>query len=184
MVSSMPFNTTNATIPITSPPYNLTNGTFCVTSLMTEISTYLGANLTVPYLVNITTNQTALTLAESIPPTMACNDCIFATLDLVEQSFPILANLTISANYSLSFNSSNGPNVNSLIDGFCAAKNLTITTNGTLPNTIFVDAYNSTYMYNVTAGNKTFFEYDTNFTRRDVRSFDAAAPKRRWIGKW
>ena len=145
--TSDPFNATNATIPIASGGYNATNGTFCATSLLTELSSYLGANLTIPYVLTVAlgANSTALQTLEMIPPTALCSECIFAALDLVEQEYPSIGNYSVASNYTL----------NQYLEGTCAADGYNITTNGTLPANITEVADNSTYPYTIVVGNTT-----------------------------
>ncbi len=115
----MPFNGTNATIPITSSEYNQTNGTFCVTSVLTEVSAYLGANLTNPFVDTLVLggNSTALNLLGMIPHTALCSDCIYAGVDLIEEQYPQLGSISIAGNMT----------VNQYLDGVCNATGLQMT---------------------------------------------------------
>ncbi|KAL7422336.1 hypothetical protein Q5752_002982 [Cryptotrichosporon argae] len=150
--ANVTFPTTNAT----ASSLNTTNGTFCLSALATELSTYLGANLTDAYILTAALggNATTVRLLEAIPPTALCSDCVVAALDLVEQYFPAVGNLSLSVN---------GTNytLNSLIDTGCAAYNLSISANGTLPATIDEVAVNSTYPFNVTYDNTTYVPTST-----------------------
>lgn len=69
---------------------NSTQGTYCVTSLLDELSSYLGTELSLREIATIALggNATAIQALESIPPTALCNDCIFGALSLVETEFP------------------------------------------------------------------------------------------------
>ena len=127
----------NPPIPISSA-YNSTNGTFCVTSVLTQLSAYFGANLTLPYLESFigagstTKNTTALTRAENISTTILCNPCIFAALDLTEEVYPSLGLVTVSSIYGL-LNMSTPTSVtanttiNTLVNSTCAYDALVVT---------------------------------------------------------
>lgn len=147
----MPFNGTNASIPVVSPQYNHTNGTFCVTSVLTEVSAYLGANLTNNYVDTFAlgANSSATRLLKSIPPSALCSDCIFAAVDLIEEEYPTLGMLQLG-------NSTMNTTLNQLLNGTCAAQSYNVTMNGTLPSTISEVAYNSSFGYNVTGANFTY----------------------------
>ena len=112
----------NAPIPISSA-YNETNGTFCVTSVLTQLSAYFKANLTLPFIESIVDggNRTALGLAERISPTILCNDCIFGAIDVVEEAYPTLGDVPLSAIYGY-FNRTTSVNttINGLVNGTCA----------------------------------------------------------------
>lgn len=117
--SSAPFNGTNATIPISSAGYNSTNGTFCVTSLLTELSAYLGTNLT-NSLVDaaiLSGNRSTLQMIQMIPPTALCSDCVFAAVDLIYQEYPEVGSLPVSANLT----------VNTALNGQCNATRFQLT---------------------------------------------------------
>ncbi|CAD6568441.1 MAG: hypothetical protein TREMPRED_004540 [Tremellales sp. Tagirdzhanova-0007] len=146
--TTLPFNGTNATIPISNSTYNSTNGTFCVTSVLTEVSAYLGVNLTNSFVdtVILGGNATALQSLEMIPPSALCSDCVFAALDLVGQEYPQVGMINLSSNYT----------VGMYLNGTCNATGFNYTTNGTLPLTIQEVAFNSSYPYNVTIGNLTY----------------------------
>ena len=77
-------------IPIDGMTYNSTDGYFCVTSLVTQLSAYFGTNITVPFVTDIAqgNNETALELVKSVNPNIICNECIFATFDIINQAFP------------------------------------------------------------------------------------------------
>ena len=84
-------------IPVTNPAYNSTNGTFCVTSVLTQLSAYFGANLTVGWIEAAVTgkNQTAVQLVTSIQSNALCNECVFAAADLLAEAAPALATTPI-----------------------------------------------------------------------------------------
>ncbi|KAK4686433.1 hypothetical protein P7C73_g3688, partial [Tremellales sp. Uapishka_1] len=166
--TSTPYNATNASIPITNATYNLTNGTFCATSLLTELSSFLGANLTDTYVETalLGGNATTVQLLKEIPYSTLCSDCIFAAADLIEESYPFLGNYSISNNVTIV----------QLLDGTCNAAGFNVTSNGTLPSTISEIAVNSTYSYNVTAGNFTY-------TPASPVAGNVTAVKKRWLGQ-
>jgi hypothetical protein len=150
---------------------------------MTEVSAYLGNNLTVNYLLGIVAgNQTAVKLLEAIPITAICNDCIFAALDIIEQSYPILSNLTYGP-MGLKFNGMNGTNINGFLNSTCAAKNYSVNTKGMLPSTIRVAALNSTYLYNLTNGQMNFTMGTQMNLTMGKRGADVTEIKRRWFGQ-
>lgn len=184
-------------------PYNTTNGTFCATSLLTELQSYLGANLSLPYIATAALggNATVVQLIENIPPKALCSDCIFAAVDLIEEQYPWLGNVSITT--------MNGTNttLNQFLIGTCNAtysitkstsRNLIfrhtipladVRSDGTLPSTITESAVNSTFPFNVTAGNVTYHPsnsssavpaLNSSMARRDV---DITAAKRRWFGR-
>ena len=93
----------NASIPINSTAYNHTNGTFCVTEVMSDLSGWLGSNLTNSYIDTLALggNTTAIQIIEKIPKTAICNDCVFAAIDLVQAEYPKLAMANVSMNFTL-----------------------------------------------------------------------------------
>ncbi|WWC63526.1 uncharacterized protein I303_106129 [Kwoniella dejecticola CBS 10117] len=124
----------------TSTNSTSSNGTFCAVSLLTELQSYLGEDLTP---TNIATtalggNSTALDNIKSIPPTALCDECIFGALSLVEEQYPQLGNITVVGNYTL----------NQFLETTCnkttSAEGLTISNNGTLPTNVTESAVNST----------------------------------------
>ncbi|WWD19256.1 hypothetical protein CI109_103714 [Kwoniella shandongensis] len=143
----------NATVSSNSTSsYNTTNGTFCATSLLTELSSYLGAPLTTSYITNAALggNATVVQRLQSIPPSALCDECIFAALDLIEQELPFVGNISVG-----------NSTLNTYLNGQCKSDNLTISTNGTLPTNITITASNSTFSYNITAGNVTYHPNST-----------------------
>jgi len=151
-----PYTTMNATIPVTNltySAYNVTNGTFCVTSVLTEVSSYLGTNLTVPYIESMvgmagSANSSALMMLEMLPPSTICSDCIFAAADLLFEEYPSLAYVVV--------NQTTNTTVLQYLNGLCAVEGLNATLNGTLPVNITESAFNSSYPYNLTIGNITY----------------------------
>ena len=116
----LPFNGTNASIPITHSTYNTTNGTFCVTSLLTELTAYTGSNLTNAFADSLVigANATALHLIEASPRTALCSDCIFAALDLIEEAYPQAGSIQVGSNVT----------INQYLNGTCNATGYHITT--------------------------------------------------------
>lgn len=117
--TSMPFNGTNATIPISPTTYNETGGTFCVTSLLTELSAYIGVNLTNSYVDTLILggNSTALRMIEMIPRTALCSDCVFGAVDLIYQEYPQVGSLQLSSNMT----------VNAYLNGLCNSTGYSLT---------------------------------------------------------
>lgn len=192
----IPYNGTDAPLNLTSPPYNITNGTaFCVSSVLTEVSAKIGQNLTFPFfnsLVQSYQNNTAPRWLSNFTATDICNDCIFGAADLVGVVYPQVGNATLSsiglgnitrgANITLQDNST-VPAANLTIaralNSTCAAEGFVWTNNGTLPGTIVLSAYNSTFGFNITAGaiNTTRSGPFTPIRRNVV------GLKARWIGE-
>jgi len=119
----------NAPIPISSA-YNTTDGVFCVTSLLTQLTAYFGANFTLPYLEGLVsgTNTTAIHLAKNISTTILCNDCIFAAVDVIEDEYPVVGQITpqeVLAYFNMS--SSLNSTVNEILNGTCAYESLAVT---------------------------------------------------------
>jgi hypothetical protein len=119
-------------IPIDGMTYNSTDGFFCVSSLATQLSAYFGTNITVPFITGAVTgdNSTARDLATSIQPNIICNDCIFATFDILEQAFPGLDSTTFDSIFSI-FNMSSplpeGTTLAEFADGTCVEQGLEVT---------------------------------------------------------
>jgi len=178
----------NASIPINSTAYNNTNGTFCVTEVMTDLSGWLGANLTNSYLdtVALGGNTTAIQILETIPKTALCSDCVFAAIDLVQAEYPGLGSYNVSMNYT----------VDGLLNATCPAYNAT--SNGTIPSTVLESAGNSSFPFNVTSGNATYTPNSGAASAPTFNVSNAAAivsaaetasasptptPGRRWLGR-
>jgi hypothetical protein len=120
-------------IPIDGMTYNSTDGYFCVTSVLTQLSAYFGTELTVPFISSIVSgdNSTALDLVKTINPNVICNDCIFATFDILGQAVPALADVTVDSIFGALNMTSPAPAGTTLVDlaeGTCAYQNRTVTT--------------------------------------------------------
>jgi hypothetical protein len=130
------------------------NGTFCVTSLLTEVSDYLGMNLTLNSILGVavgsdTEGRQALM---EIPQTALCQDCIYAGAGLIEQQYPGIWNQTIgSGNFTVG-GYLNQTCVNETFPEIDREMNNTIT----LPESIFPSAENSTYAYPIMYSNGTY----------------------------
>ncbi|ORX38299.1 hypothetical protein BD324DRAFT_620334 [Kockovaella imperatae] len=141
-----PESLNNATIPLDSTAYNTTNGTFCVTELLTDLSGYIGANLTTKYIETVVLggNGSALQILEHVPIEAICTDCIFAAIDVVYTEYPAIGNYSVGKNMT--------------IDGWlnmtCPAYNTT--TNGTLPASIDEVAANSTFPETIIGAHGTY----------------------------
>jgi hypothetical protein len=118
------------------------NASYCLLSLVNEYETYVGHNLTVPWIAGIATgsNQTAINASNHIPVEAICTECVYGALDLAAQGSPWLANLTIGNNYTLF----------SFVNETCFDLGFRINNNGTLPKSILPGAVNSTYGHNIT----------------------------------
>ena len=191
--SSSSSSSTFEPIALTSTPYNITNGTaFCATSLLTEVSAKVGANLTVPFFVDLYQsyqNGSIAKYASAFMPEDICNECIFAAADVLGVAYPSVGNLTLG---SLGLTQTNSSAVNSAVssvanvtlsqalDGQCAAVGLTWNSNGTLPANITLGAQNSTFGFNLTTENGTHTpeEPATPITKRNVANIKA-----RWVGQ-
>jgi len=118
-------------IPIDGMNYNSTDGFFCVTSVLTQLSAYFGTNITVPYITGAVNgdNSTAVDLVTSIQPNIICNDCFFATFDILEQAFPGLDSTTFDAIFSI-FNMSSplpeGTTLAEFANGTCEEQGLAV----------------------------------------------------------
>jgi hypothetical protein len=151
-VRTEPESFDNATIPINSTSYNSTNGTFCVTDLATDLSAYLGVNLTNNYIDSLAlgANITALQAVTAIPPTALCSDCVYAALDLIYTEYPQFGNITVDRRNNVTINSFLNQTCSATEDGF------DVSNNGTLPDTIIPSADNSTFSATIVAGNVTY----------------------------
>lgn len=150
-------------IPINEQTYNSTDGYFCVTSFLTQLTAYFGTNATVPYIASIVSgqNSTALNLLTSINPNILCNECLFGALEVVEAAYPAIGNIELQtiANYApvVGLPVIQAPNttINGLFNLTCAYEGLSVSTNGTLPESISVSIVNSTFPYPITDGSAT-----------------------------
>jgi hypothetical protein len=143
----------NSTTTETNSTSNSTEeDTFCVTSLLTEVSDYLGMNLTVNSIFDLvlgsdSEGRQALT---EIPPTALCQDCIYAGAGLIEQQYPGIWNETITGNFTIG-GFLNSTCVNETFPEIDMESNNTIT----LPETVYPSAENSTYAYPIMYTNGT-----------------------------
>ena len=194
--SSSSNSTSNSTfqpIELTSPPYNITNGTaFCATSLLTEVSSKVGANLTLPFFYDLYKsyqNGTIAQYAKDFAPTDICNECIFAAADVIGVAYPSIGNLTLGSLGLTQTNSSTIDNavspvanitLSQALDGQCAARGLQWTSNGTLPANITLGAENSTFGYELMTANGTYTpaESASPIAKRNVANIKA-----RWVGQ-
>jgi hypothetical protein len=173
MKSSEPFmnSTMNATMS-SNTTMDASNSTansteFCVTSLLTEVSDYLGMNLTVNGIFGLvvgsdTEGREALT---EIPATALCQDCIYAGAGLIEQQYPGIWNHTIgSGNFTVG-GFLNQTCVNSTFPEIDREMNSTIT----LPEAVYPSAENSTYAYPIMYMNATSMMNETYTPGPDVK---------------
>jgi hypothetical protein len=174
--------TDNATMTDSSMSTNSTNGTFCVTSLLTEVTDYLGMNLTVTSIIglvmgNDTEGRQALS---EIPPSALCQDCIYAGAGLIEQQYPGIWNHTIGSG---SFNVSGFLNQTCMNETFPEIDRSMNSTDGsegnntiTLPDAIFPSAENSTYPYPIVFANGTYSPNVTLIQQAPALPFVNLAP--------
>lgn len=152
-----------APIPI-SAAYNQTNGTFCVSSVLTQYSAYLGANLTIPYIVGAATgaNSTAAFLVKQTNPNALCNECIFGAVGVIEAAAPIVGRIPISsvlAYVNMTYPGDKSATLNTILNSTCAYKPLAVNTSkctligsghpadcpAVLPQNVTVSIVNSTF---------------------------------------
>lgn len=189
-----PMSFANASIPVNSTAYNSTNDTFCFTDLATDLSGYLGVNLTNSYLDTLAPggNVTALRTLSSISPTALCSDCVYAALDLVYTEYLQLGSIPLN---------SQNVTLNTFLSGTCASQGFNATINGTLPDTIYLAAENSTFPEDIVAGNFTYMPgssatADPSLNSSVLSAVTASsapaagvtargemAEKRRWLGR-
>jgi len=186
-----PMTYANASIPLNSTSYNMTNGTFCVTDILSDVSGYLGVNLTNSFIDSalLGANASAVRMLEMVPPQAFCQECVVAGLELIELEYPELGNVTsgyFGGNATL----------NQVFDSTCAAVGLSISSNGTLPMNITVVGVNSTFPFNVTVGNMTIpGNASTTIPMLNTTAISAImsasatasgamAEKKRWFGQW
>lgn len=113
--------------------YNSTDGFFCVTSVLTQLSAYFGTNVTVPFITDIASgnNDTALELVKTVNPNIICNECIFATFDIINQAYPEVDGATFDFLFGLLNMTSPLPAGTTLAEyanDTCAYQNLSIST--------------------------------------------------------
>lgn len=152
----------------TMPSANSTsNSTFCVTSLLDEVTSYLGMNITVNGIFDLVFGKDIegrQALAQ-IPPSALCQDCIYAGAGLIEQQYPGLWNETIgSGNFTVS-SYLNETCVNSTFPEIDREMNSTIT----LPEAVYPSAENSTYAYPIMYMNATSMSNETFTPGPDVK---------------
>lgn len=146
-----------------------------MTSLLTEVSAYTGANLTLNTIYQTAMGglQAAEQLVSKFPKNFLCQDCVFGAVDIVLRKYPQVANV------SLMYNGMSNATVGNVVNGICPS-NYTWTTNGTLPSTLRPTAINSTFQYNLTVGNMTYSPANVSARRSFI---DVTAAKRRMIGQ-
>lgn len=149
--------TTSGNSTVSGNSTNSTKDAYCLTSLGKELSAYMGANLTFPYLEILVLggNQTAQEKLQNIPPEALCQECVFAAFDLIEQSSPFLANQVV--------NKTTNQTLVGWLNATCsnATEVWTPTKNGTLPEGVIPTTFNSTYGFNVTYWNETTGNWTT-----------------------
>jgi len=139
---------------------------FCVTSLLDEVTSYLGMNLTVNGIFDIvmgsdTEGREALA---QLPPSALCQDCIYAGAGLIEQQYPGIWNETIgSGNFTVG-GFLNQTCVNETFPEIDRDMNNTIT----LPEAVYPSAENSTYAYPIMYMNATSMTNETFTPGSDV----------------
>lgn len=131
----------------------MTDGAFCVSSVLTQLSAYVDANFTIPYITGAVTgsNSTAQDLFKEIQPNFICNGCIFGAVDVVAAAYPFIANVTVGealayANMTSLLQSSTIPanaTLPDLMDGECAYVPLAVNTTQ-LPPGVSISIVNNT----------------------------------------
>lgn len=189
-----PYNGTDAPLNITSPPFNITNGTvYCSSSVLTEVSAIIGQNISLPFFTDLFKAYQNNTLVNTTLPALGakfnnasllCNDCIFGWADLVGVAYPGVGNVSLSSigQRNVTINGTNISNITiaQALNSTCAAEGYVWTNNGTLPGTVRLGAYNSSFSYNITAGAiSTIGKNSTTPIRRNVADIKA-----RWIGEY
>lgn len=132
---------------------NSTESTFCVTSLLDELSSYLGTNLTVNGIFGLVlgSDQERRQALSEIPPSALCQDCIYSAAGLIEQQYPaIWSQPLVNGNFTVGgyLNETCSNETFPVID----SQNNTIT----LPETVFPSAEDSTYPYGIEYFNGTY----------------------------
>ena len=154
--ATMPMD--NATMPMPTSANSTSNSTFCVTSLLNEVTSYLGMNITVNGIFDLvlgkdTEGRQALA---QIPPSALCQDCIYAGAGLIEQQYPGIWNETIGSNFTVG-GFLNQTCVNETFPEIDREMNNTIT----LPEAVYPSAENSTYAYPIMYMNATSMTNET-----------------------
>ncbi|KAL1405789.1 hypothetical protein Q8F55_007465 [Vanrija albida] len=117
---------------------------YCLVGIASELEASLGHPFTLNYLLRLASGSqgSAAELVSKIPKEVLCNDCVYATLDLVYQSVPewftvpeqvnaTFVNGTITTNGTID---ANGTLSNVTVDGNATVTNGTIDANGTITN--------------------------------------------------
>jgi hypothetical protein len=131
-----------------------------VTSLLTQLSAYYDANITIPFITGAITgsNQTARDLTTSIQANILCNECLFAAVGTVEAAYPQIANVTAGQVARLVNQTVTGPasgaTLNSAMNSTCAYIPLVVSTTE-LPEGITVSIVNSTFANPLEEANST-----------------------------
>jgi hypothetical protein len=145
--------TGNSTIESnTTSTGNSTEDTFCVTSVLEELTSYLGTNITVNGIFELvlgsdTEGRQALS---EIPPSALCQDCIYSAAGLIEQQYPgIWSQPLVNGHF----------NVSGYLNETCSNETFpvidTINNTITLPDSVYPSAENSTYAYGINYTNGT-----------------------------
>lgn len=131
---------------------NSTESTFCVTSVLEELSTYLGTNLTVNGIFGLVLGsdpegRQALT---EIPQSALCQDCIYSAAGLIEQQYPGLwSQPLVNGNFT----------VGGYLNETCSNETFPVideeSNTITLPASVYPSAENSTYPYGINYTNGT-----------------------------
>lgn len=161
---TMPTNGTSTPMPMMS-----NETAFCPIELLAYIQNVTGAELSNNYIdslllgANATAYNQLISLATNatIEQQFLCNDCLRASVDVVLQDYPMLANYTFSVasipflnNVTQAANMSSSFNVSSYYNAVC---NATIGPNATLPTSVNETAFNTTIygLANSTMSNAT-----------------------------
>lgn len=154
-----PFDASNSTSNSTtasnstSASNSTEESTFCVTSVLDELSTYLGSNLTVNGIFGLVfgSDKEGLQALTEIPPSALCQDCVYSAAGLIEQQYPgIWSQPLVNGNFTVGgfLNETCANETFPVID----SQNNTIT----LPESVFPSAENSTYPYGIVYFNGTY----------------------------
>lgn len=136
----------------TSTSISTEESTFCVTSVLEELSSYLGTNLTVNGIFGLvlgsdTEGRQALT---EIPPSALCQDCVYSAAGLIEQQYPgIWLQPLVNGKF----------NVSGYLNETCSNETFPVideeTNTITLPESVYPSVENSTYPYGINYTNGT-----------------------------
>lgn len=126
--------------------------TFCVTSVLDELSSYLGTNLTVNGIFRLVlgSDSEGLQALKEIPPSALCQDCVYSAAGLIEQTYPGIWDQPLV----------NGKfNVSGYLNGTCSNETFPVideeSNTITLPETVYPAVENSTYPYAIDYTNGT-----------------------------